>query len=336
MMFVLVSGPALYALTMTLACGAVFICGAAVLVYRSRGALAPMLRSRGALGATVLVAVVLLAFAGTFGGRTIELMYAFEPWTRTPFPGDEPPPNVKQRGVAPPLFPGDEPPPNVKQRGVAPPLLLPDDGAPKASPAERKAAAERAERRRSTALSDSRLGVLANTIEIVSERAPVPSVVASRTTQFLRRLAVLPVDLASLRDGQKAAFGSTMLYPDQDVSSFEKIARFLPKAFFTSMFAPFPLQALQHGATAGALRHVSIVETLLIYPLLAFAVLAFLRGRRRGEYWLLFLFGIAGMTVLSLTIVNLGALFRYRVTFLLGLMMLAAATRPAPQELRER
>src|SRR5207249_7193203 len=96
-----------------------------------------------------------------------------------------------------------------------------------------------------------------------------------------------PATIASLRQGQVlAASGSSPIYPDADVSTFPRILAFIPRGFATAVLAPFPWES-RDGASTGAFRRFSTFEMLLVYALLPFSVLAIVRERRRGEYWLL-------------------------------------------------
>ncbi len=164
----------------------------------------------------------------------------------------------------------------------------------------------------------------------------VPQVVAlgndiksspSKILGFLRDLRQLPANITSLRGGQKAVAKHSLLYPDVDLSSFQNIVGFLlPEGLWTIAFAPFPNEWLKPGVRTGKLRPYAAIEMGMIYVLSFFGLIGLVIVARqdRALAWFFVAYMLLGYTVLALTMVSLGNVFRYRVPFFVSVMLLAS------------
>lgn len=138
-------------------------------------------------------------------------------------------------------------------------------------------------------------------------------------------LIEFPATISSLRAGQLTAAGHSPIYPEADLSSFPKIFAYFPKGLLITLLAPFPWQAFHNEGVAGMLKSFSLVEMFFIGLLIPFGLNGSWRLIRSGyaSGWFLVMYLFIGSSVLALSMVGLGNLFRYRVHFLLALIILA-------------
>ncbi|HEX8721651.1 MAG TPA: hypothetical protein VF736_13530 [Pyrinomonadaceae bacterium] len=103
------------------------------------------------------------------------------------------------------------------------------------------------------------------------------------------------------------------------------VAAYLPRAAEIGFWAPFPDTWGGAGKTVGgAGRRLAAAETFAIYLCQLLALAAVLRAPRRIAAWLLLSAAAFGMTVLGLVVSNVGTLYRFRYTFWVLLIVLAA------------
>ena len=104
---------------------------------------------------------------------------------------------------------------------------------------------------------------------------------------------------------------------------FTELALYLPRAFEIGLWAPFPNTWAAAGRRVGSLgRLLSGAETFVIYLCQLLALLAVLRGPRRLASWLLLVVAASGVAALGLVVPNVGALYRFRYTFWVLLIIL--------------
>jgi hypothetical protein len=114
---------------------------------------------------------------------------------------------------------------------------------------------------------------------------------------------------------------------DQGVrlDDLKSLILYLPRAFEIGMWAPFPNTWVAAGKRVGSMgKLLSGVETLFMYAVGLLALLAVLRPPRRLAAWLLLLVTTFGVTALGLVVPNVGALYRFRYTFWVLLLVLGA------------
>ncbi|HEX8559710.1 MAG TPA: hypothetical protein VF668_16545 [Pyrinomonadaceae bacterium] len=114
---------------------------------------------------------------------------------------------------------------------------------------------------------------------------------------------------------------------DRDVrfDDLRSLLLYLPRAFQIGWWAPFPNMWAGAGRrVGGAGKLLSGVETLAIYLVELLALAAALLPPRRLAAWLLLGVTVFGVTGLGLVIPNVGALFRFRYTFWVLLIVLGA------------
>lgn len=100
---------------------------------------------------------------------------------------------------------------------------------------------------------------------------------------------------------------------------------YLPRAFEIGCCAPFPATWATAGARTGSAgRLLSGAETLFMYATELLALVAVLRPPRRIAAWLLLSVSAFGVTLMALVVPNVGALYRFRYTFWVLLVVLGA------------
>ena len=110
-----------------------------------------------------------------------------------------------------------------------------------------------------------------------------------------------------------------------EINNLGDLLRYIPRAFVVGFYAPFPNMWYEEGAKLGfSARIVSGFETLLMYGVEIMALLGIWQARRRLSAWYLFLVASTGMTMLGLVVVNIGALYRFRYSFWILLLVLGA------------
>ncbi|HVF45203.1 MAG TPA: hypothetical protein VM936_19410 [Pyrinomonadaceae bacterium] len=111
------------------------------------------------------------------------------------------------------------------------------------------------------------------------------------------------------------------------------IFAYLPRAFQIGWWAPFPDTWAAAGMSVGvAGKLVAGAETLVMYAFELLALVAVVRPPRRLAAWLLLSVTAFGVTLLGLVVPNVGALYRFRYTFWLLLIVLGAKGFEAARE----
>lgn len=132
--------------------------------------------------------------------------------------------------------------------------------------------------------------------------------------------------VSSLRSRFAASYPDVGSGIDRDVEfrDLTGLILYLPRAFEIGFWAPFPNTWAAPGQRVGSIgRLLSGAETLLIYVCQLLALLAVLQRPRRLASWLLLSVTTFGMTALGLVVPNVGALYRFRYTFWILLIILS-------------
>jgi 4-amino-4-deoxy-L-arabinose transferase-like glycosyltransferase len=175
----------------------------------------------------------------------------------------------------------------------------------------------------------------------------------SRPGQSASRPFVGPLLAATDRAAQRVSNARTKFaafYPDagsgidRDVEfrTSRDLILYLPRAFVIGWWAPFPNTWIAAGRRVGSAgKLVSGVETLIIYVCQLLALLAILCEPRSLASWLLLSLITLGVTALGLVVPNVGALYRFRYTFwilliILGMKGLETVMRASGRWLRRR
>jgi len=99
---------------------------------------------------------------------------------------------------------------------------------------------------------------------------------------------------------------------------------YLPRALEIGLWAPFPNAWISSGHRVGTYgKLLSAAEMVVVYCLEVLALFAIARSPRELPLWLLFLIMISGVTALGLLVPNIGALYRFRYTLWILLIILA-------------
>jgi hypothetical protein len=103
------------------------------------------------------------------------------------------------------------------------------------------------------------------------------------------------------------------------------ILQYLPRAFEIGLWAPFPRTWAETGRRVGSAgKLLSGAETLAMYVFQLLALVTVVRMPRGLAAWLLLSISVFGVTLLALVVPNIGALYRFRYTFWLLLIILGA------------
>lgn len=117
----------------------------------------------------------------------------------------------------------------------------------------------------------------------------------------------------------------SMIDRDAEIRDLSGLVSYLPRAFILGLWAPFPSTWFSAGHRIGNVgKLLSGGETLFIYLCQLMAVVALVRNPRKLSQWLLALLAVLGVTGLALIITNVGALYRFRYTFWILLIVLSA------------
>jgi hypothetical protein len=107
--------------------------------------------------------------------------------------------------------------------------------------------------------------------------------------------------------------------------NLKSLILYLPRAFAVGFWAPFPDTWVGAGRRVGSVgKLLSGAETLVMYLVQLLALVAILRPPRRLASWLLLAVTAFGVTGLGLVVPNVGALYRFRYTFWVLLLVLGA------------
>ena len=114
---------------------------------------------------------------------------------------------------------------------------------------------------------------------------------------------------------------------DRDVRfhNLTSLLLYLPRAFAVGWWAPFPDTWAGSGRRVGSVgKLLAGAETLVFYAFELLALAAVFLSPRRLAAWLLFALTTFGVTALGLIVPNIGALYRFRYTFWVLLIVLGA------------
>lgn len=158
----------------------------------------------------------------------------------------------------------------------------------------------------------------------ISSGEASPETFAGRLRASADRLARR---VGSVRQRFAAIYSQSGSNIDSDVR-FQRLGdifAYLPRAFEIGWWAPFPWTWVGAGKRVGSAgKLLSGAETLVMYVFELLALVAVLRPPRRIAAWLLLSVGVFGVTLLGVAVPNVGALYRFRYTFWLLLIILAA------------
>jgi hypothetical protein len=157
-----------------------------------------------------------------------------------------------------------------------------------------------------------------------SDKAANENTTANGFKSFAKATALR---ISAMRNYAAISYGYAASSIDADVQflTFGDVIRYVPRAVVIGFFAPFPNTWFAGNGSMGfAAKLLSGVETFLMWILEAFAVYGLWYRRRQISAWLLFLIAAMGVTVLSIVVVNLGALYRMRYVFWMLLVILGA------------
>lgn len=138
--------------------------------------------------------------------------------------------------------------------------------------------------------------------------------------------------IGTLRSRFSASYpdAGSMIDRDAEIRDLSDLVAYLPRALVLGLWAPFPNTWFSAGHRIGnAGKLLSGCETLFIYVCQLMAIFALVRNPRQLSQWLLALLTVLGVTGLALIITNAGALYRFRYTFWILLIVLSAKVAEA-------
>jgi len=137
----------------------------------------------------------------------------------------------------------------------------------------------------------------------------------------------MAVRVGSVRERFAAVYSQagSNIDPGKKFSDLKSLLVYLPRAFEIGFFAPFPTTWIASGKQVGSAgRLLAGGETLIIYLFELLALVAVLRAPHRLAAWLLLSISAFGVTLLAIVVPNVGALYRFRYTFWVLLIVLGA------------
>jgi hypothetical protein len=103
------------------------------------------------------------------------------------------------------------------------------------------------------------------------------------------------------------------------------LIKYIPRAAAIGFFAPFPNMWFATGSQVGSMgRRLAGIETLCFYVLELFALVAVWQKRRALPVWLMVITVAVGVIAVSLVVVNVGALYRFRYPYGILIVLLGA------------
>jgi hypothetical protein len=112
-----------------------------------------------------------------------------------------------------------------------------------------------------------------------------------------------------------------------DLRTLEDIISYFPRAAEIGFLAPFPNMWLKPGTYVSntLMRRITGFEMILIYVSLLGIPFAIWRFHRSPELWIVFILCIPMILILSLTVVNIGSLYRLRYGYIMLISALGLA-----------
>ncbi len=145
--------------------------------------------------------------------------------------------------------------------------------------------------------------------------------------RFYASASRVALKLSSVRERFEEVYSQSGSNIDAGVrfSDLKSVLLYLPRAFKIGCWAPFPTTWATPGKQVGSAgRLLAGAETLTMYLFELLALVAVLRPARRLASWLLLSISAFGVTLLALVVPNVGALYRFRYTFWVLLIILGA------------
>ena len=159
------------------------------------------------------------------------------------------------------------------------------------------------------------------------QETPPPRTQQGGLRRWIRGMFISPASTRALyaaRRGFISSGGYSLIDPDILFDNPLEALAYLPRGLSIALLSPFPRQWFDTGGRTGVFRIGSMVEVLLIYLL----VFAFFGRMREARKYLGIRTGVVLVFValtaipMSLTVANLGTLFRLRLQFLIPLLLL--------------
>ncbi len=111
---------------------------------------------------------------------------------------------------------------------------------------------------------------------------------------------------------------------DREIKNLNDLLGYLPRAMEIGLWAPFPNSWISARRSVGKVGSLLAgTETFFIYLCQVLAVCAVMSEPRRLAVWFLLAITTLAVTALALVVPNAGALYRYRYTFWLPIIVIA-------------
>jgi hypothetical protein len=124
---------------------------------------------------------------------------------------------------------------------------------------------------------------------------------------------------------------------DVELTGWTGLVRYFPRAVVIGLLSPFPTMWLSRGAQVGlAGRLLAGAEMIVLYIIVALALLCAFSQRRCWAVWLLLATVLVGVTGLGFVVINMSTIYRMRYGFVMLLIVLGAQGLSELQSLRFR
>lgn len=133
--------------------------------------------------------------------------------------------------------------------------------------------------------------------------------------------------VAGVRNGSRNTAGFSNIDGDIGFTSVKDVLFYTPRAMQIFMFAPFPTDWFVPASmeSNAFMRKVSAMEMIIVYISIVFLFYAIWHWRNRIELWILLIFSTGMGYIFTISVVNIGSLYRIRFGFLMTLVALGFA-----------
>jgi hypothetical protein len=152
---------------------------------------------------------------------------------------------------------------------------------------------------------------------------------ANRPHSFFDRFFQYEINvIGSRRYAYRTYLGAaSSIDTDVDLKTMQDVISYLPRAAEIGFLAPFPNMWMKPGTYESntLMRRIAAFEMILMYISLLGIPLAIWRFYRSPEFWMIFVFCSIFILILSLTVVNIGSLYRLRYGYIMIVSSLGLA-----------
>jgi hypothetical protein len=134
------------------------------------------------------------------------------------------------------------------------------------------------------------------------------------------------IGLIKARNGFYSSYNHAGSNFDEDVhiDNIVTFTRYIPRAVIMAFLSPFPNFWIKEAKSegGGVMRFVCAIEMSIVYLMLIFLPVSIYFWRQKPILWIVFIFCFFLITVFTIAIPNLGALYRIRYSFLMPFVVI--------------